>query len=70
VCRGLGQAEEFVVIGQGQQVDPVGMGAANHFGGRQRAVRGGGVAVQIGIECVHDSLDNKKASMIRATSPG
>ena len=58
------------MIGKRQQVDAVGMGAAHHGGGRQRAVRGGGVAVQIGIECVHDSLDNKKASTIRATWPG
>lgn len=29
---GFGQAQEFVVIGQGQQIDTVGVGAANHGG--------------------------------------
>ncbi len=67
---GLGQAEEFVVIGQGQQLHPVGVGAANHLSRRQGSVGSGGMTVQIGIQGVHDSFDPRKVSMIRATSPG
>ena len=68
--RRLGEAEQLVVVGEGQQINPVGLGASHHRGGRESAVGGGRVAMQVGVEGVHDPFDNKNGSMIRATTSG
>jgi hypothetical protein len=63
----LGQAAEFVVVGQRQQFHAVGLRAPHHLRRRKQPVGHGRMAVQIGIERLHAA---KNSSISAATRCG
>src|SRR5574337_1053622 len=73
---GFGKAAQFVVVGEGQHVYPVFGGPADHLPGAEETIGNGGVAVQIDVHGEDSESggdipsDNRKVSMIRATTSG